>query len=214
MQVAKQLVVVLLCIGMSPRVLLSQTAGAMLSASGQVTVNGHPVANSIAIFPGDRIETAAGAGATISGPGVSAQVGQSSAVTWQAQMVQFENGAALVAAQAPWHVRIGDMDVALGTEATKIEVTQREDVSLIKLLQGSATLNEGGQSTALKVGFTVARPNAAGMHPAAAATGAKHSSHTALILVGVGGGAAAGIGVALGSKGSNSQQRPATASVP
>ena len=214
MQIAKKLVVVLLCIGITPRLVLSQAAGAMLSAAGQVTVNGHSVANSIAIFPGDRIETAAGSGATISAPGVSVQVGERSAVTWQAQLVQFENGAALISAKAPWHVRIGDKDVALGTEATKLEVTQREDVSLIKLLQGSATLNEGGQSTALKVGFTVARPNAAGMHPAAAATGAKHSSHTSLILVGVGGGAAAGIGAALGSKGSNSQQRPATASVP
>ena len=212
MQLAKTTLILLLCCSLSPVLLLAQEAGAVLFPAGQVTVNGNPVANSTAVFPGDKVQSGADSSANILAKGASAQMAAHSSLTWQPQALQFQDGSLTVVAQAPWQVHIGAMTVSLGAELTKIEVTQREDVALIKLLKGSATLSEGGQTTALKVDFTVARPNPAG-EAAVPAAAAKHSSHTGVIVVVVAGAAAAGIG--LGARGGGSSApRPVTPSVP
>ena len=211
---AKVTVILLLCCSVSPVPLLAQQAGAMLYPVGQVTVNGNPVANSTALFPGDKVQCGADSSANITANGASAQLAAYSSLTWQPQAFQFQGGSLTVVAQAPWQVKIGAMSVSLGAELTKIEVTQREDVALIKLLSGSATLNEGGQTTALKVDFTVARPNPAG-NVAVPAAAAKHASHVGVILVVVGGAAAAGIGLgARGGGGGSSTGPPVSPSIP
>ncbi len=214
MRLVKTGLILLLCCSVSPTPLLAQEAGAMLLANGQVTVNGKAVSNSASLFPGDKVQSGAESGATISAKGASANLAAHSAVTWQPQALQFENGSMTLAAQAPWQLRIGAMTVSLGGETSKVEVTQREDVTLIKLLQGSATLNEGGQTTPLKVNFTVARPNAMASAALPAAPAAKHSSHTALILLGVGGAAAVGVGLGAHGGKSSSTQQPISPTVP
>ncbi|MGH9524038.1 MAG: hypothetical protein ACRD3E_16060 [Terriglobales bacterium] len=211
---AKSILVLLLCCSLSPLPLPAQGAGAMLYATGQVTVNGHAAANSIAIFPGDHVVVGPNSSATISAQLFSAQVAGQSDVTWEQQAIAFRNGSLTVAAQAPWQVHIGEMTVSLGPEMSKVEVIQREDVALVKLEQGSANLNEAGQTTALKVGFTVARPHVmvastpASSVPAAAGA---HSSHIGIIAVAAGGAAAAGIGLGLRGHGT---QTPVSPSVP
>jgi hypothetical protein len=212
MKFARTMLVLLLCCAVSPVRMVAQEAGAMLSASGQVTVNGTPVSGSVAVFPGDKIHSGPDSSANILTKGTTATLGQNSSLTWQPQGIQLQDGSLTLAAQSPWKVSVGPMTVALGSELTKIEVSQREDVALFKLVQGSATLSEAGKTTPLKVGFTVAHPNSAGK-AAAPAVAAKHSSHTALIVVLVAGGAAAGIG--LGAKGGGSKtQTPVSPSVP
>lgn len=209
---ATRFVAVLLCCSLSPLSLLAQGAGAMLNSAGQVTVNGRSAANSTAIFPGDRIQVGPNSSATISAQGMSAQIAADSAVTWQQQAVEFQNGSLTMSAQAPWQVRIGTTSISLGPDMAKVEIVQREDVALIKLVQGSATLNENGQITAMKIGFTVARPNpiAPVSASAPAATGA-HGSHIGIIALVAGGGAAAGIGLGLRGHGS---QTPVSPSAP
>lgn len=213
MQLARKTLALLLCCCLSPAMLLAQEAGAMLYPTGQVTVNGHPAANSTALFPGDKVQTGPDSAASITANGGSAQIGADSSVIWQPQAIQFQAGSLTVVAQAPWQVHIAAMTVSLGAEATKVEVTQREDVALIKLLSGSATLTEGGQTTALKVDFTVARPNPAGNAPGPVAV-AKHKSNVGIILLVVGAGAAAGAGLGLRGKGSSTTPQPISPSVP
>ena len=211
----KKIVAMLLCCSVSPLPLPAQGAGAMLYATGQVTVNGHAVTNSSAIFPGDRVQVGPSSSATISAHGLSAQVAAQSDVTWEQQAVDFQAGSMTISSQAPWQVHIGGLTVSPGPEMSKVEVIQREDVALVKLEEGSASLTEAGQTTALKVGFTVARPHAvtasAGSTSVPAAAGA-HSSHIGIIAVAVGGAVAAGVG--LGLRGHGSNQVPVSPSVP
>ena len=195
----RRLIAILVCCSLSPLPLLAQGAGAMLYTTGQVTVNGHAATSSAAIFPGDRVQVGPNSSASISSQGISAQASSDTVVTWQQQAIDFQSGSLSVSGQGPWQVQIGNMTVSLGPEMSKVEVIQRDDVAMVKLLQGSATLNEAGQTTALKTGFTVARPHTvapvsgASLPPATAT----HSSHVAIIVVAVGGAAAAGIGLGL-----------------
>ena len=57
-----------------PAAMFAADTGAMLVPSGKVSVNGAAVARSTAAFPGDRIETAANSGVTLTLPGSSVQV--------------------------------------------------------------------------------------------------------------------------------------------
>ena len=213
MKLARTTLVLLLCCALSPVQLLAQEAGAMLSATGQVTVNGTPVSGSVAVFPGDKVQIGADSSANIVAKGATATLGPRCSLTWQAQSIQLQDGSLTLAAQSPWKVSVGPMTVSLGTDLTKLEVAQREDVALFKLLQGSATLSEAGKTTPLRVGFTVAHPNPAGKPAAPAVAAATHSSHTALIVVAVAGGAAAAIGLAARGGGSTTQT-PVSPSVP
>jgi hypothetical protein len=204
------MLILLLCCSLSPVLLLAQEAGGMLSAVGHVTVNGNPVTNPTAVFPGDKIQTGADSSANIMAKGTTVQMGAHSSVTWESQGFLFQDGSVTLTGQAPWQIHIGAKTVSLGAEATQVEVTQRENVALIKLLKGSATLNEGGQTTALKVDFTVARPSAPAT-TSAPVTAVQRSSHAGIIVVAVGGAAAAGIGLALRGGGSKT---PVSPSVP
>jgi hypothetical protein len=214
---SRRTLVVLICCCLSPLPFLAQASGAMLYATGQVTVNGRAVANSSAILAGDRIEVGPSSSATMAAPGMSAQIGAQSAVTWRQQALEFQNGSMTVSAKMPWQVQIGSTSVSLGPEMSKVEVIQREDVALVKLVQGSGSVNEAGQTTALKIGFTVARP-----HPAVVAQAgssvppatATHASHVGIIAAVAGGAAAAGIGLGLRGHGSTQTQTPVSPSVP
>jgi hypothetical protein len=212
MTLTRTILVLLLCCAVSPVRLLAQEAGAMLSATGQVSVNGTPVSSSVAVFPGDKVQVGANSSANVIAKGATTTLGPQTSLTWQSQTIQLQDGSLTLAAQAPWKVSVGPMTVALGSELTKVEVAQREDVALFKLVQGSAILSEAGKTTPLKVGFTVAHPNPAG-RPAVPAVAAAHSSHTALIVVAVAGGAAAAIGLAAHGGGSKTQA-PISPSVP
>lgn len=203
-----------LCCTLSPLPLLTQTTGAMLLPTGQVTVNGHAVTSSTAVFAGDHVQVGANSAAIVTARGMSAQMQAQSAITWQQQAIEFQGGSLTVAAQSPWQVRAGSMTVSLGSQLSKVEIVQRDDVAMVKLLEGSATLNQAGQTTALQAGFTVARPMppAMGATQAAPAVAASHASHTGLILLGVAAAGAAGAGLALKGHGSNSA--PVSPAVP
>src|SRR4051812_10867156 len=212
MKLSRTTLVLVLCCALLPVSLPAQEAGAMLTPVGQVTVNGAPVSGSSAIFPGDKVQVGANGSANIAAKGATATLSQNSSLIWQPQSPQLQDGSLTLAAQSPWKVNVGSMSVSLGPEATKLEVSQRDDVALFKLVQGSASLSEGGQTTVLKVGFTVARPSLAAKAavPSVAAT---HSSHTAIIVVAAAGGAAAAIGLAARGGGSKTQT-PVSPSVP
>lgn len=213
----KRCLAILLCCCLTTLPLPAQTAGAMLYSTGQVTVNGRAVANPSAIFPGDSIQVAPNSSASVTGPGLNAEISPQSAVSWQQNALEFQAGSITVSGQAPWQIHIGSMTVSLGSQMSKVEIIQREDVALVKLDAGSANLDEAGQTSALKVGFTVARPHTvaveqAGKSVPAATTGA-HSSHIGIIAVVVGGAAAAGIGLGLKGKGT-STPTPVSPTVP
>lgn len=216
MQRLRKILGIVLCCSFVPLPLPAQGSGAMLYATGQVTVNGHAAASTSAIFPGDSIRVGPNGSATISAQGMSTQVQQNSELVLQSQSIEFQNGSVTVAARAPWQIHFGTTTVSMGQEMSKVDVTQREDVALVKLQEGSATLNEGGQTTALKAGFTVARPHALATEAASTSSGPAisptHGSHLGIIAVVVGGGAAAGIGLAL--KGHGSTQTPISPSAP
>lgn len=214
----RKLFAILLCFTLSPLTLAAQTPGALLYATGQVTINARAVSNSSPVFPGDRIQVGPNSSASITAEGFSAQISPQSSINWQQQALEFQTGSVTVAAKSPWQVHIGTTTVSLGSQLSKIEVIQREDVALIKLDEGSANLDEAGQVTALKTGFTVARPHAAAVEqsssPVPAATTGAHSSHIGIIVLVAGGAAAAGIGLGLKGGSHGTTPSPVSPSVP
>lgn len=135
----------------------AESNGAMLYGKGTVWVNGSPLPQSSAIFPGDLVQTKTESIANITGSGSSVIVQPDSLLKFEDNAVSLEHGTVRVATSRSMAARALAVTVAPATSAwTEFEVTDVNGVVQIIARKGdvnvtcgkhTATLAEGQQAT-------------------------------------------------------------------
>lgn len=91
-----------------PIALVAQdTAGAMLTAHGDIAVNGRPVANSQAVLPGDLTVTQKDGGGNLTQGGTNAMLGTDTALRYETTYAVLERGGVSVNTQRGFAVQAG-----------------------------------------------------------------------------------------------------------
>ena len=91
-----------------PVALVAQdTAGAMLTAHGDIAVNGRPVANSQAVLPGDLTVTQKDGGGNLTQGGTNAMLGTDTALRYETTYAVLERGGVSVNTQRGFAVQAG-----------------------------------------------------------------------------------------------------------
>ena len=88
-------------------VLAQDTAGAMLTAHGDVAVNGRPVTNSLAVLPGDLAVTQKDGGGNLTLGGTNAMLGSETALRFETTYAVLERGGVSVNTQRGFAVQAG-----------------------------------------------------------------------------------------------------------
>jgi len=206
----------LLCLVLLPFAILAEDTKAILTPTGQVTVNGKAVSKPTPIFEGDKIETGADASAAISTPGSTTTLGANSSLSYGSKSISFGCGSAAIASNGtPLTAVVNGIEVGFGTQPAQVQISDTGGVMLVKTVSGSAQVKEAGSASTLAEGFSVARPGSSACATPGGtetATAAKSHSSTALLLgiLAVGGIA----GAALGAKGGGSNNSPTTTPSP
>ena len=97
----------LLVLAFPAAVLAQDTAGAMLTAHGDVAVNGRPVANSQAVLPGDLAVTQKDGGGNLTQGGTNAVLGTDTALRYETTYAVLERGGVSVNTQRGFAVQAG-----------------------------------------------------------------------------------------------------------
>ena len=91
----------------SPSLMAQDTAGAMLTARGDVAVNGRPVTNSQALLPGDLAVTQKDGGGNLTQGGTNAVLGTDTALRYETTYAVLERGGVSVNTQRGFAVQAG-----------------------------------------------------------------------------------------------------------
>jgi len=206
----------LLCLVLLPFAILADDTKAILTPTGQVSINGKAVSKPTPIFEGDKIQTGADAAAAISSPGSTTNLGANSSLNYSSKSIGFGCGNLTIASNGtPLTAVVNGIEVSLGSQPAQVQISDSGGVLLVKTVSGSAQVKEAGTASTLAEGFSVARPGSSTcVTPGGAetATAAKSHSSTALLLgiLAVGGAA----GAALGAKGGSSNSPTTTTPAP
>jgi hypothetical protein len=159
-----------LTLALSPSPLLaSGTASAILHSQGGVWVNGTEATDSIAVFPGDWLETKSGFVANLDAEGSSVLIQPESVVTFQGTFLNLEHGGVAVGTSTSMSVHVncirvepvtkdrtqyevGDVNGTVHVAARKDDVNIKQTGGLSKAssqsdASQSATVHEGQEAT-------------------------------------------------------------------
>lgn len=211
------------CLALLSLSTFAEDARAILSISGKVTVNGKAVqGSSTPIFDGDRIEVGSDSTAGITSNGSIMTLDANSSLTYQRGTVNFGCGTAILSASGTSITAIiNGIRVSFGAQPSKVQISDKDGVLLVKTLAGSAEIQEASGTSALAEGFSLARPGSTNCATAQTGTTTEsktvkpHSNSTTYILIGVGAGGAVGAALAVaGGKGKGSNTGPTSPSAP
>jgi len=131
----------------------ADATSAMLRASGNVVVNGSPIEQSTAVFPGDKVQTGANSMATLTNEGSSVTVSGNSSLVFSKSFVNVLCGTALVSTRRGLSVRVSNLLVqpARGEQA-RFEVRQDEAQLHIMAREGTLAIDNGVATSSLAPG--------------------------------------------------------------
>jgi len=179
-----------------PAAMFAADTGAMLVPSGKVSVNGAAVPRSTAAFPGDRIETAANSGVTLTLAGSSVQLAPQSSAVFQPAAIELGPGAATVATTSGMKGQVLNLKLAPTSASAKYRFGLRGNKVIIAVLEGSLKINDGKQDMLLAGGKAISIPVDAADPQATPPVKAGNAglSNAAAIGIGI---AVAGLGIGL-----------------
>jgi len=138
---------------------MADATSAMLIASGDVTVNGSPIEQATAVFPGDKVHTGPNASARLTNQGSSVTVAGNSSLVFSKSFVNVLCGTALVATNRGMAVRVSNLLVqpARGAQ-TRFQITQNEGQLQIIAREGTLAIDNGAATTSLQPGRMLTAP--------------------------------------------------------
>lgn len=142
---------------------MADVASAMLNATGTVTVNGNPVSRSTAVFPGDRIQTAANGFATLTAEGSSVVMSKNSSLILYERQVDVGCGGAVINTMKGMSARAGNLLITPSSPNAKFEINQANGKLQVLTREGSVVVNNGGAITAVAAGNLFNAPASACM---------------------------------------------------
>jgi len=125
--------------------------GAMLYTTGSASVNGTPVSNSSAIFPGDVVQTGTSSQASINASGASITVAESSSLRFEAAGASMVEGSINVGtSRRDLATTAGNVKVTPASAAwTEFAVSHRNGAVEVVARKGDINISAGGEAFTL-----------------------------------------------------------------
>jgi len=123
----------------------SDTASAIVHGSGGVFVNGTEVGDSMAIFPGDALETKPGFVANLDAEGSSILIQPESIVKFAGNFINLEHGSVSVGTSTALSVHVNCIQVQpVSAERTQYDVTDRSGSVHVAANKSDVNITQGG----------------------------------------------------------------------
>jgi len=140
---------VLLC----PLSLMATDQGAMLHSQGGVWVNGTEITGTIAVLPGDLIESKPGFAANFDAEGSSVLIQPETIVKFQGTLLNLEHGSLAVGTSTKMAVQVKCLKVEpVATERTQYEVTDLSGTVQVAARKGDVKITQSGAGKAAPEG--------------------------------------------------------------
>ncbi|MGH9554602.1 MAG: hypothetical protein ACRD2Y_02160 [Terriglobales bacterium] len=181
---AARIVSVLMVVALPLATTLADTHAAMAYVQGSASVNGRPVSQSVAVFPGDAIQTEARSTISLSLKGSSVLVTENSAVTFGESEVTITSGSAQVRTSKGLTARVASLSVVpTSAKPVAYEVVRRGAEVRITAVNGSLAVSDGKATTLLESGKSLSLRTDGKALPQPAAPKNSISGETGLIIV-------------------------------
>jgi ferric-dicitrate binding protein FerR (iron transport regulator) len=161
---ASKMSAVLILVVCSAAMLTAQTSGAMLYATGNVTLNGASVQKASSIFSGDRLVTSSSSMVSVNRSGSSVVLKPNSAIQYKKSAIELVDGTAHVRTVNGMSAEVGNITIAPKDGSAEFDVARVNNQVVVTSIQGNVAVNDGGHTTMLQPGnhTTVALASAAG----------------------------------------------------
>jgi hypothetical protein len=193
--------------------LAAQTNNPMLYPKGEVSINGKKTARATAVFSGDVVKTGADSSASLAALGSTMLVSPNSVFTYRSNAVDVDCGGMLVTTVVKrMAAKVANLSITPASDVAKYEITRSAETLEIASREGSIGISDGTQTTVLDPGKVIRFKSPGECSPVM--TAGPNSATSGSVSVGkgkiagllLGGGAAAGIAVALSHRGSADKQ--------
>jgi ferric-dicitrate binding protein FerR (iron transport regulator) len=176
--------------------MLAETNGAILRASGPAMLNGAVVNRNAAVLKGDVV-SATSVPVSLTSNGNTVDLPANSSVKFEGSSISLQTGHAVVRTSSGMTAKIETINVAPSSKSARYEVAKQDGKVIIAALTGSVDISDATHSTVLPEGYmTTIDPQDDSRVPSPGAkkdkAGWGMSRRTAIIL---GAGAAAGAGI-------------------
>ncbi len=141
----------LMCFALSG-VLMAGNSGAIANFSGEVSVNGHAVPESTAVFPGDKLATGHNAAAYISRPGFTMVVGSESSAELLANGVRILDGVAEATLKPGSEILYADLHISAASDSAKLKIEAHSGSQMIGAYSGDLTITDGVKTVSVPQG--------------------------------------------------------------
>lgn len=187
---------------------LADTNAAMAYIQGSASVNGRTVSDSVAVFPGDAIQTGSRSAASISLKGSSVLVTENSSVTFGNTELSLTSGTAQVRTSQGMKARVASISVTpVSAKPAAYEVVRQGAEVRITAVNGSLTVSDGKATTLLESGKSLTLSADGKALPQPGGRKSSIAADTALIIL-VFAGIAAGVGVGIANAQDDSPSVP------
>ena len=132
--------------------LAAQTSGAMLYATGDVTLNGTAVQDASSVFNGDRLVTANSSMVSVNRSGSSVVVNPNSAIQYKKSAIALLDGTAQVSTVNGMSAEVGNVIVAPKDQSAKFDVARINNQVVVTSRQGTVAVNDGSHTIVLQPG--------------------------------------------------------------
>jgi hypothetical protein len=149
-----------------PVSLTAQAVPAILNVQGSANVNGTPVPGHGNLFPGDRLQTMAGASASVTGDAMSVTIPENSSVVFGDNKLDLSCGGATVSTTKGTEIRSVGLVIKPASNTAKFSVFNNSEGLTIAPTQGSVTVDDGkGQPITVEQGQSYTRKMNTGCNP-------------------------------------------------
>jgi hypothetical protein len=193
-----------LMVALFPLSLIAADSGpAMMYSNGSAWLNGSGVPRSSAVFPGDLVQTKAGAMAKISSPGVTVAVLSDSLIKFEGSTVSVDHGSVAVGTSKGTATHLGEITVSPASSAwTEFQVSQADGKVQIMAHKGDVSINDPSGTTTLSQGRQTTRYASSSQRRGGAAPAAGGGVLDSPIVVAAGLAAIGGLAIWVLSQGS------------
>ncbi len=153
-QALRKLVAVLLVVVCPCTLLMAERPGAMLYATGAVTLNGIPTAKSMSVFEGDRIDTADASVVSVSRNGFSLVIDPNSSVQYQSNGFGILKGKASARTSNGMSAHAGALSITPKGSSALFDVSSDGKTVIVAGREGTLILTDGIQTATLEPGYT------------------------------------------------------------
>src|SRR5579871_1858690 len=131
----------------------AQADSPMLYPKGKVIVDGKEAGRPMALFPGEKVQTAPGASASLTALGSSVLLSPNTSLTYDNNTLQIGCGDVLVTtAVKRMAASVANLNIVANSDVAKYQITRSNGKLEIASREGSINVNDGVQTTSLDAG--------------------------------------------------------------